>query len=422
MVHSVSAQKKPEPDAGAALEPNVGPRESKPGVHTRILAFFALCGVVGGIGSIGHAVYQSARDSVIAPLILSPDNDIVLANKLKMNELQVERTRVMAELESCGEELLAAETAIERLEQLRRTVASGRDWITKLTSRQTQVVEGEIKALEDQKRFLAAMIKKQTALTDKAKADMEAGIISRADYAKETQTLNQMNLALFGNEQERIQSDGLMYEKLLAQKALAGRDGTPAMPEAILRDEQLARIDMELLRLESEKRTKQAYKRALADRVANIDQIAADLRSRPTFRAIEQSLNVAFVPYTQIEGVERGAQIYSCVWGLFFCEAVGTVAEIVPGEVTLPDPWGHPARGQYAVLNLQDHDSAKVKSLRVRLDGDVGRDQHQNTTDTQPSGIASEDQTPPASLRVETSRDVSTMPAAHPEDHSRSNN
>ncbi|WP_437747564.1 hypothetical protein WMF39_22690 [Sorangium sp. So ce1504] len=418
----MSAQKKPELDAGAAPEPNAGPCKSKSGVHTRILAFITLCGVVGGIGSIGHAVYQAARDSVIAPLILSPDNDIVLANKLKMNELHVERTRAVAELESCSEDLLAAETAIERLEQLRPTVASGRDWITKLNSRQAQMVEGEIKALQNQKRFLAAMIEKQTALTGKAKADMEAGIISRTDYAKEMQTLNQMNLALFGNERERIQSDGLMYEKLLVQKALSGHDGAPATPEAILRDEQLARIEMELLRLESEKRAKQAYERALTERVANIDQIAADLRNRPTFRATEQSLDVAFVPYTQIEGVERGAKIYSCVWGLFFCEAVGTVAEIVPGEVTLPDPWGHQARGQYAVLNLRDRDSAKAKSLRVRLEGNVGRGQHYNATDTQPPDVASEDETPPASLQVEASQDESAMPAAHLEDHSRSNN
>ena len=32
----------------------------------------------------------------------------------------------------------------------------------------------------------------------------------------------------------------------------------------------------------------------------------------------------------------------------------------------LPDPWGNQARGQYAVLNLADHEAAKSKTLRVR--------------------------------------------------------
>jgi hypothetical protein len=48
------------------------------------------------------------------------------------------------------------------------------------------------------------------------------------------------------------------------------------------------------------------------------------------------------------------------------CRPVGTVSEVVPGEVILPDPWGNQTRGQYAVLNLQDRDAARAKTLRVR--------------------------------------------------------
>jgi hypothetical protein len=48
------------------------------------------------------------------------------------------------------------------------------------------------------------------------------------------------------------------------------------------------------------------------------------------------------------------------------CKQVGVVAEVVPGEVVLPDPWGNMARGQYAVLNLSDGLAARAKMLRVR--------------------------------------------------------
>jgi len=65
--------------------------------------------------------------------------------------------------------------------------------------------------------------------------------------------------------------------------------------------------------------------------------------------------------------MKAGAGVYDCVWGLFNCKQVGTVAEIVPGEVILPDPWGTTTRGQFAVLELREHHSAKSKSLRVRL-------------------------------------------------------
>ena len=45
---------------------------------------------------------------------------------------------------------------------------------------------------------------------------------------------------------------------------------------------------------------------------------------------------------------------------------VGRVAEVLPGEVVTQDPWGTIARGQYAILELSDHDAAKEKVLRAR--------------------------------------------------------
>jgi hypothetical protein len=42
------------------------------------------------------------------------------------------------------------------------------------------------------------------------------------------------------------------------------------------------------------------------------------------------------------------------------------VATVVPGEAKELDPWGFMARGQYAVLDLVEHESAKGHLLRVR--------------------------------------------------------
>ena len=52
--------------------------------------------------------------------------------------------------------------------------------------------------------------------------------------------------------------------------------------------------------------------------------------------------------------------------GAFSCSHVGTVREMVPGEVVLPDPWGNQARGQYAILDLSDKSAMQNKLLRVR--------------------------------------------------------
>ena len=47
----------------------------------------------------------------------------------------------------------------------------------------------------------------------------------------------------------------------------------------------------------------------------------------------------------------------------------GFGAQIVAGEVVMPDPWGISMRGQYALLDLTDAEAAMGKVLRIG-DGD----------------------------------------------------
>jgi hypothetical protein len=115
-----------------------------------------------------------------------------------------------------------------------------------------------------------------------------------------------------------------------------------------------------------------AQRRDLAERIAKMDELRAHLELRPLYRATRERIDVAFVPYTQLDAVRSDAAVYSCVWGLFMCKEVGTVSEVVEGEVLVQDPWGTPARGQYAVLDLWDHDAAKAKMLRVRASAHDG--------------------------------------------------
>lgn len=138
------------------------------------------------------------------------------------------------------------------------------------------------------------------------------------------------------------------------------------MPQILLARELSARVEIELVQIAARGRAKRAEKKALSATLEKISALETQLKSRPLFRAVEKNLDAAFVPYSQIENVSKGAKVYQCVLGLFACKPVGFVAELVPGEVVLPDPWGKPARGQYAVLDLFEHESARAMILRVR--------------------------------------------------------
>lgn len=292
--------------------------------RTRLMSLVTLLAFVSGVTFVGHETYRAFTDSFIAPIILSPDNELVLQNKLKAGGLSVERAKAFAERGALVGEIAAGEQAVARLSALLPLTA-----------------EEVGKTLEQERRVLEEMARQQEEFVQQAAANMEARLITQAEFAKELQTLAQIRVAVLESTRIRAETERS-------------------------REERLTRVELELMNLESELRSKRAQHEQLGEKVAMIDELELQLHARPIFQAMSRSLEVAFIPYTQIEGVNEGNAVYDCLWGLLFCEPVGRVAELVPGEVILTDPWGNQARGQYAVLDLSDHDAARSKSLRVR--------------------------------------------------------
>jgi hypothetical protein len=294
------------------------------GTKTRLLALATLVAFVSLVTFLGHEVYRALTDSFIAPIILSPDNELVLQNKLKAGTLLAERTTALAERNTLAGEIEAGEQAAARLRALLEAPP-----------------RGARAALAQERRLLEQMARRQRELLDAAEANLAARLITYAELAEARQTLAQIEVALIGNA------------RIHAETQLA-------------REDRHARVEIELIGLETELGSKRAQRGALEERLAMLDELIEQLAERPTFQAMERSLDVAFVPYTQLQGVAEGNEVYECLWGLLFCEPVGRIEEVVPGEVALTDPWGNPARGVYAVLRLADSHAARSKSLRVR--------------------------------------------------------
>jgi len=341
----------------------------KGATRARFIATFALAGFGCAVGYAGIEGYHAVTDAFVAPAILSPESEVVLQTKAKVAELDVERARILAEAESIDADLAAADKAVARLHQLETTMSSALEWTKDTTARQAFASTNELHSLEEQRKVLVEMAQKQQRVTTDADANLSANLISRSDQAKEKLALDQVNLALLENNRARQQNQATLQQAYSAHIALT-TNGT-MMPEQIAREEQVVRIGIEIARLESEQRSKSTVKRVVLAKMAKMDEIALQIRARPLFRATEKSVEVAFVPYTQLDGVSAGAPVFECTWGIFRCKPVGRIGEVVPGEVILPDPWGNPSRGQYAVLDLDTHSAARSKVLRVRGTGTV---------------------------------------------------
>lgn len=336
------------------------------GFGTRLLALVALATFVSGVGYVAQQGYRAMTDSFVAPIILTPQNDMVLASKLKLSELAVEHAKAKSQADALEADVAACDEAVERLQGLRHSVSNALSFAKLVNARQASAGARELSALRKQKRMLAAMTAEQERLATEAQKNLRAGLVGKTDYAREVQALNQLQVMLLENDRTQIQSELSFHQVTLARDSLARQNGAAPMPEVLLREDQMVRIDLELMKLQSERRAKIAERKVVEEKLGKIDELEGQLKGRPIFRAVDHTVDAAFVPYTQIEGVGAGAEVYDCVWGLVHCRRVGTVAEVVPGEVVLPDPWGNQSRGQYAVLELSDHEAARSKTLRIR--------------------------------------------------------
>jgi hypothetical protein len=332
----------------------------------RVVSLMMLSAVTAGFGYAASIAYHAARDCYVAPAILSPESDLVIANKLKLSELAEEQARSLATVEGIDANVSADEKGIARLESLRGKLVNAGRWTKQTTASKASSRAAALGTIARQRNVLATMLKQQRSLTAMAHSDVDSGVISRSDYAREAQALNEIELAQLSNEKAEVESAAAFSEAKLEERALSQTDGAAPMPELLAQEGEVIRVELEILHLDSDRRSKTAERAAIISRVAKIEELSEELRRRPLYRAAEGSLDVAFVPYTQLDSVESGAAVYTCVWGLFKCAQVGTVTEVVPGEAISSDPWGTTARGQYAVLNLWDRTSARSKTLRVR--------------------------------------------------------
>ncbi|MEO8177618.1 MAG: hypothetical protein ABI895_02190 [Deltaproteobacteria bacterium] len=351
--------------SGVVALPAILPSRQMVGFSTRLGALATLGVIAFGVCYGVYSVYTAARDAFVVPIIMSPSSEAVLATKLRLGELRVERVRAVGDLEGVEADLAGADQGLARLLELKRTTGEGRHWTTHMTSQKARENTAELSALSSQKQVLANMFASQQRLTARAQKDFEAGLISRSEYAHQEQALNEMRLQMLDNGRATVRGESALEETHFAQAALARTDAPPT-PELVNRQEQLIRVDLEIVRLDSERRAKAAVRDALAERIAQIDEMVEQIEERPLFQALDKDLELAFVPYTQLPGMTAGAEVYDCLWGVAFCSSVGTVAARVPGEVVQPDSWGSATRGEYVVLDLKDHGAAHAKTLRIR--------------------------------------------------------
>lgn len=342
-------------------------------VRPRVFALAVLAALLASAGWFGRSIYFAVADAWMVPITLSPDSDQVLQINVKLNEQIVQRDKLQSDVERIDMDLRGIDAAIARL----RTIeSSGKDalrWTVFTTEAQSRAVAERTRGLGEQKQLLAGMFERQKGIAENARRNAEAGLLARQELDREAQVLDQLKLAISQNARDIQESRQQAAQYLATQAVLrdatngtSSRAAVGILPEIAAGEQRAVRLDLELIRLEAERRTLVAQRAISIDALGRMEDMFRQLKSRPLYRAIEAKTDVAFVPYTQLPHAKAGASVVACTWALFQCRIVGRIAEVLPGEVIAQDPWSNMERGQYAILDLNDHEAAKEKVLRAR--------------------------------------------------------
>ncbi len=341
-------------------------------ISTRLLSIASLAAAVAGVAYVTHGVYRAAVDSWIVPINLSPDNDMVLEVNIRLNEQLLERSRLRADAARIDTDVHGIDVAIARLDALHASGSESLRWTTRATKAEAASLQEKLESLTSERALLEDMLRRESELVGKSKRNVEEGLAAQQDHDREEQTLAQLRVTIA--EAEREARDTTLQSDELRRASAALGDGTPVvrfsgemLPQLVDQQERDVRIELERIKLEAERRSLVSQKAVTEESLLKMDEVLAQASRRPIYRAVQASTDVAFVPYTQLKGVEAGADIVQCSYLIFKCRTVGRVAEVLPGEVVAQDPWSDVARGQYAILDLSDREASHEKVLRVAL-------------------------------------------------------
>jgi hypothetical protein len=340
---------------------------------TRVFSFVALAGMVGGCGALGREGYFVATDSFVAPAILSPQSDLVLEQKLKFSQIELEKGRAEQSIEECNNSIEADQKAVIRLNELKDMAANALTFSKTTTGAQVNMGGAALQTLSSQAAGIRDMIDRQTSIVNDAKNNLAAGLLPRSEFDREQQSLDALRIQLMDNERSKMSAGLALNQAALTQYALSAKRNTMFTQEQMMNMDTVARIEVQIFSSEADLRTKNLQKQQMEVELVRVMQLESDLKNRPLFQAIEKQLDVAFSPYTSLKGIMPGGRLMDCVWGVFNCKEVGKVVSIISGEAILPDIFGAgQVRGQFISLDLHKnrHDEAmQSKVLRVRGEG-----------------------------------------------------
>jgi hypothetical protein len=204
----------------------------------------------------------------------------------------------------------------------------------------------------------------QTSFKAALRSDLET---RRAELARLQAALAEADSSADASDPHASEKSAALEARLVAARQrvrlldAALRDGRATSSYEVLslrRD-----YDQSLVASDAARELVQASTKALGDLEPALkakDALIASLESSPYHLAISADVALGFVPYENMDAVKTGDAVMACSTALLLCNDVGTVGDVLPGEVRGLNPLGSMTgrgdelRGRLVRLDLKD--------------------------------------------------------------------
>lgn len=329
----------------------------------RLLGFSVLTVIVVVlIGYITSTGFYFLNHSWVTPIAVSASDDKVVALQAELAAQQNQRDKLVDEVAQ-ADLAIAAEQAFE-LEYAR---AIKHD----LEGRESAL--GRVRVLAGAAAAARRHIRQSNeayaaASQQKLATDYAAGLIDRHDMLAGKYQVAQIASSNLSLAERQAEFEERASELATETKSLDAILGNKTASVTLSYDVLKIKRDYETSKLELAKELH--HRTTLEAARVRQDKIVASVKSSAYLRALEDHSTIAFVPYGNLDKIGKGTALYACRLGMVMCRSVGTVLEVLPGEVTFKHPKrDKQLRGQMVELRLDEHETPSAEDDMLFIGG-----------------------------------------------------
>lgn len=332
--------------------------------------------LVGLLSFIGLNAFFFLNRSWVAPTILSPTDERVLALSAQLAQQTTARDRLVAERAELDSRMELARRAVASQKafqaDFRQAIASDlaarRDELQRLERRRADFAGAKHDITRSNSSY-AAVARRQLEQTRRAHIIDDEGYVAAghqlAQVAQNTLSLEESEAQLRLRSAE-LRRDLTSLESILAAVA-AGREVTAGRElsyVALQMKDAYSQSTTALALAHGEETVAAAALAANTSAVERFDRILRTIQDSPYLKAADGRITLAFVPYDNVSAARPDAPLQACSLSVVLCRKVGRVVSVVDGEVAVRHPLrSEVERGLMVRVELDDPRWAKQRIL-----------------------------------------------------------